>query len=274
MSPLAIALAISAVIAAAWVIGQPLLRRRRWQLVRQGPFPNAWLAILERRVPIYRKLPAALRSQLQGHILVFLAEKEFIGCKGLTVDDEIRVTIAAQASLLLLNRATDYYADLRVVLVYPAEFVVARNDIDAAGVHSTAERVLSGESWSDGKVIVAWNHVVAGSDNPDDGENVVLHEFAHQLDHESGNINGTPVLADAAYRTWSRVLGEEFERLQKRADAGVRSLIDDYGAQDPGEFFAVVTETFFEQPDSLRSEHPALYEELRKFYRVSPADWN
>lgn len=274
MSPLAIFLIVSALLAALWVVGQPVLRRRRWQWIRQGPFPDDWLEILQRRVPLYRRLPPALRRQLQGHILVFLEEKDFAGCQGLTVNDEMRVTIAAQAALLLLNRATDYYPDLRVILVYPAEFVVNRNEIDAAGVHSSEERVLAGESWSDGKVIVAWNQVVHGSNDAQDGENVVLHEFAHQLDHESGAVNGSPAIADAAYRTWSQVLGEEFERLQRQAHAGAQSLIDDYGAQDPGEFFAVVTESFFERPCQLQAEHPALYDELRKFYRVSPADWH
>ncbi len=268
-----------------WLIGQPWLTERRRQRIRARPFPAAWRDILKRRVPYVRALPADLQLQLKQHIQVFLAEKAFIGCDGLEITDEIRVTIAAQACLLLLNRPRGYYPALRQILVYPGSFVVQRGHTDHAGVTHEGCQVLAGESWSQGQVILSWHDTLVGAATPDDGQNVVIHEFAHQLDQETGSANGAPILARLAhYARWAAVLGAEFNALQASASqyrggwheqdgAKETSLFSDYGATDPAEFFAVITEVFFEQPHRMAAEHPALYSELSNFYQLDPLSW-
>jgi hypothetical protein len=258
----------------AWLVGEPRLVERRRRRLRERPFPSAWRRILARRVPYFRTLPADLQLQLKQHIQVFLAEKPFVGCRGLVVTDEMRVTIAAQACLLILNRRSDYFPKLRQILVYPGAFVVDRVQLDGAGVMQEQRQALSGESWSQGQVILSWEDVLDGAAVIDDGRNVVIHEFAHQLDQEAGHANGAPLLGRRErYAHWSQVLRAEFDALAQRALAQQPSLISDYGATDPAEFFAVVSEVFFEQPQRLAAEHPALYRELAGFYRVDPASW-
>ncbi len=237
------------------------------------PFPDTWEKILVERFPVYLKLPAELKKQLQQLVNVFIENKEFVGCADLEVNDEMKVLIAAQACLLLLNRPTHEYVDLRTIYLYPSTFRATREVRDELGLVSHQSHDLLGESWSNGKVILAWDDVEKGVRNFTDGFNVVLHEFAHQLDHESGVTNGAPLLyTKAAYKSWAYVLGKEFEKLQKR-DSNKESIIDHYGATNPAEFFAVATETFFEEPDKLYKNHKALFEELEKYYRLDPREW-
>lgn len=267
-------LSIATLLLVAWLLREPLFAEWRRRQVRSQPFPPEWRQILRRRVPYFRAMPADLQLQLKKHIQVFLAEKPFIGCGGLVVTDEMRVTIAAQACLLILNRRSDYFAQLRQILVYPGAFVVDRVHADGGGVVQDRRLALSGESWSQGQVILSWQDTVEGADVADDGRNVVIHEFAHQLDQENGGANGAPRLAGRARRErWARVLGDEFAVLQQRAQARQPSLLDDYGATDPAEFFAVASEVFFEQPQRLASEHAALYREMSGYYRVNPLSW-
>ena len=257
-----------------WLLGAPYLTELKRKRIRDRPFPAAWREILKRRVPLVRALPADLQLQLKQHIQVLLAEKAFIGCDGLTVTDEMRVTIAAQACLLILNRPRYYYPNLRQILVYPGSFVVDRAHTDGIGVAHHARQVLSGESWSEGQVVLSWHDTLEGAAIPDDGQNVVIHEFAHQLDQETGEANGAPVLARRdQYARWSQVLGAEFRLLQRRTARGVDPLFSDYGATDPAEFFAVISEVFFEQPQRMADEHPALYRELTLLYRLDPLSW-
>lgn len=258
-----------------WLLGQPYLAERKRGQIRARPFPAAWRDILRQRVPYVRALPADLQRQLKQHIQVFIAEKAFIGCAGLEITDEMRVTIAAQACLLLLNRPRDYYPGLRQVLVYPGSFVVHREHTDDVGVAHHGRQVLSGESWSQGQVILSWHDALEDAATPDDGQNVVIHEFAHQLDQETGAANGAPVLARREhYARWSQVLGTEFNDLQTRTSQAQASLFSDYGATDPAEFFAVISEVFFEQPQRMATEHPALYRELTQLYRLDPLSWS
>lgn len=258
-----------------WFAGEPWWRERRRKAWRAQPFPAPWRDILKRRVPYVRQLPADLQLQLKQHILVFLHEKVFIGCDGLDITDEIRVTIAAQACLLILKRPSNYYPNLRQILVYPDSFVVERDHTDSIGVAHRARQVLAGESWSQGQVILSWQDTLAGAAVVDDGQNVAIHEFAHQLDQETGHANGAPMLARRAhYRRWSRVLGAEFSALQARVARGEPSLFSDYGATDPGEFFAVISEVFFEQAVQMAEAHPALYRELSQFYQLDPLNWS
>ncbi len=270
----AIILSCLALLLIAWLLGQPYLTERKRQKIRARPFPKAWRAILKRRVPYVRALPADLQLQLKRHIQVFLAEKAFIGCNGLTITDEMRVTVAAQACLLILNRPSGYYPNLRQILIYPDSFVVRRGHTDGMGVAHNGHQVLSGESWSQGQVILSWQDTLQGAATPHDGQNVVIHEFAHQLDQETGAANGAPALARREhYARWAQVLGTEFNALQARASQAEPSLFSDYGATDPAEFFAVISEVFFEQPQRMAEEHPALYEELAQLYRLNPLSW-
>jgi MtfA peptidase len=270
----ALIVSILALLLVAWLIGQPYLTERRRRAIRAQQFPDAWRGILKRRVPYVRALPTDLQLQLKQHIQVFIAEKPFIGCAGLTITDEMRVTIAAQACLLILNRPADYYPALRQILVYPGSFVVRKNHLDEAGVSHQGHQVLTGESWAQGQVVLSWTDTMDGAARPNDGENVVIHEFAHQLDQANGAANGAPLLARREhYRRWAQVLGDEFDNLRARKSGEPASLFDDYGATDPAEFFAVISEVFFEQPERMASEHPALYRELSRFYSLNPLSW-
>lgn len=259
----------------AIIIGRPWWRRRQRRRRAQAPFPASWTVLLEARLPLYGLLPTRLRPQLHALIRNFIAEKQFVGCAGLQVDDEMRLSIAAQAGLLLLNRDTDLYPEVQSILVYPDQFFAEHRVRDAAGVLSEERRLLSGESWEQGKVIVSWRDVSEGAAYADDGYNVVLHEFAHALDHEAGDANGMPVLhADMDSRRWQQVFSAAYDRLCAQVDAGGHPVIDPYGAESPAEFFAVATETFFELPQALHHSEPALYEQLRDYYRVDPAQWH
>ena len=264
-----------ALVVVGWFASEPIARAWRRARIRRRPFPEAWREILRRRVPYFRLLPADLQLQLKKHIQVFLAEKPFIGCAGLEVTEEMRVVIAAQACLLLLNRRRpDYFPNLRQILVYPGAFIVDRVQTDGAGVLQEQRHVLSGESWSQGQVILSWDDVVDGAAIVDDGRNVVIHEFAHQLDQQNGHANGAPFLVGRAKRArWASVMSAEFERLQEAARDGLPSLLSYYGATNPAEFFAVSSEVFFEQPEKMAGEHPELYRELSRFYRVDPLSW-
>ena len=270
----AIILATLALLLILWFVGEPYLTERQRQKIRAQPFPAAWRDILKRRVPYVRALPADLQLQLKRHIQVFLAEKAFIGCDGLEISDEMRVTIAAQACLLILNRPRGYYPKLRQILVYPGGFRVRRSHLDGSGVLHQEHQALSGESWSEGQVILSWQDTLDGAAFPHDGQNVVIHEFAHQLDQETGAANGAPALARRdQYERWSQVLGDEFQQLQARSSRAKTALFSDYGATDPAEFFAVISEVFFEQPQRMATEHPALYRELSQLYHLNPLSW-
>lgn len=268
-----------ALLAIAAIAGQPWLRERRRKRLRAAPFPAAWRSILRRRVPRYLRLPFARRRELERLVQVFVAEKDFIGCDGQTIDDEVRVTIAAEACLLILGRRARYFPTLRTILVYPSAFVVEKLRPEPSGVLQETRNVLSGESWAQGQVVLSWEDVVRGAAVDDDGQNVVIHEFAHQLDQEKGFANGAPLLGTRArYEQWSRVMVAEFARLQARAyspadPAAPPPLLSAYGATDPAEFFAVASEVFFEQPGRLAAEHPELFAELAGYYAVDPRAW-
>jgi MtfA peptidase len=271
--PLLILVCLAALLI-AWLMWQPGLARQRRKRLQAQPFPDAWRDILKRRVPYVRHMPADLQLQLKKHIQVFLAEKAFIGCAGLEITDEIRVTIAAQACLLILNRPTNYYPSLRQVLVYPGAFHVRHSHPDEAGVVQSHGRTLSGESWTQGQVILSWRDTLEGAAITHDAYNVVIHEFAHQLDSEKGYTNGAPILeGPLRYERWSSVMQHAYDRLREAADRHEHTFLDPYGATDPAEFFAVVSEAFFEQAAELAREHPNIYDELCGFYRINPLSW-
>ena len=266
-----LALVTLTVLAVAALVAQPWWSERRRARLWAQPFPAPWRRILRRRVPIVARLPLELQLRLKRLIQVFIAEKPFIGCQGQKITDDIRVTIAAQACLLLLGQArADCYPQLRQVLVYPGSFVADRERPLGAGVMQAQRQTMSGESWTSGQVVLSWQDVVDGAADPDDGRNVTLHEFAHQIDQDSGVADGRPWRADrATRRRWAMVMGQALERLRSEPSA----LIDAYGASDPAEFFAVVTEVFFERPAELAAEAPEVYDELVALYRVNPMRW-
>jgi MtfA peptidase len=249
---------------------------KRWlrRSAEERPFPAEWTAIMEKNVPMVRSLPDADRRELEKLVLVFLDDKVFEGAGGLEMTDVIRVTVAAQACVLLLHRDTDIYPDLDTIIVYPSTYV-AKSRTHAGPVVIEGESERLGESWSRGVVVLAWDAVRSGTTNVHDGHNVVLHEFAHQLDQEDGSMDGAPSLGGRArYGAWAHVLGEEYADLVERVDAGRRVDIDRYGATSPAEFFAVITEMFFEKPAQLRRQHPDLYTTLADFYRQDPESWS
>jgi Mlc titration factor MtfA (ptsG expression regulator) len=249
--------------------------RLRLTKIKKQAFTGAWQQTLLNRLPFIAKLPLAEREQLQLLIKLFLADKTFYGCGGQIINDDIRVTVAAQACLLVLNQNRSPYPDLNSILVYPSTFVATREVANELGLVSTNHIAMLGESWSQGKVVLAWDNVEKGVMNLTDGHNVVLHEFAHQLDHESGSTNGAPVLSTTgAYKSWAHVFSEEFEDLQRDALHGKQSLLDHYGATNPAEFFAVATETFFERPKEMAAHHQELYEQLKQYYTLDPSEWH
>jgi MtfA peptidase len=249
------------------------LNRRRRRNLREQPIPPAWRSTLTSNLPVFRRLPPQDQTELLGHVQVFLSEKQFEGCGGLELTDEIRLMIAAQACLLLLHRETDYYPQLSTILVYPSTYI------------APGERHLEGLIWEEGGqsllghtarrlgvIVLAWDAAKRGAMNPSDGQNVVLHEFAHQLDFEDYSTDGAPALATRAeYLAWARVMSSEFEALRAAEEAGTATVLDTYGATNPAEFFAVATEAFFERPRALRARHPELYAELGRFFRQDPA---
>jgi Mlc titration factor MtfA (ptsG expression regulator) len=247
-----------------------------WRLRRAlaAPFPDEWTQILERNIEVYRKLPPPLRARLRDLIRQFLHQKHFTGAGGLAITDEIRVTIAAEACQLILGRPGGVYPGLRYIIVYPGAFVVEHAEPDELGIVDAAPQDLLGESWHNGKVILAWDSVLRGSRNFIDGQNVVLHEFAHQLDSEDGAVDGTPLLGgEHSYRSWAAVLSAEFEELRNASYHGRESLLDHYGACNPAEFFAVATETFFAKPRQMARHHAELFAVLHDYYRVDPREW-
>jgi len=248
------------------------LKGRRRRRLREKPLPPEWLEIVRRNVPYYRRLPEEDRRELHGHVQVFLAEKHFEGCGGLELTEEIRVTVAAHACILLLHRRTDYYPKLKSILIYPHVYVARNVKRRQNGLVYEQDETRSGESWDRGMLVLSWEDVRRSAADINDGHNVVLHEFAHQLDQEDGEIDGAPGLPRRSrYAAWARVLGEEYERLIRTLEQHRRDVIDDYGATSPAEFFAVVTESFFTKPIPLKNRHPELYEQLRLFYQQDPA---
>jgi Mlc titration factor MtfA (ptsG expression regulator) len=247
-------------------------RARRRQRLRERAFPPEWRAFVETNVPYYGCLPPDEQRELEGLIQVFLDEKSFEGAGGLEMTDEIRVTIAAQACMLLLGRKTGMYPELQSIIVYPSAYVARAIQRQPDGTVFEGRQVRLGESWSRGALVLSWDDVLRGASDFHDGHNVVLHEFAHQLDDESGVADGAPLLPKPSmYLAWARVLGAEYRSLLESVERHRPTLLDEYAATNPAEFFAVATELFFERPDDFKALYPELYEQLRLFYEQDPA---
>jgi len=265
------------------LLGIPLLfvfyyKIKKWRAekIMAQPFPDEWEKILIRNFKIYNDLSDENKTKLKRLILLFLDRKDFEGCGGLEINDEIRVTIAAEAVFLLLGRdVVEPFPNLQTVLVYPHAYVASgREKVSSGGI--AVENVKSarlGESWQYGDVVVAWDHAKRGGRNIDDGHNVVFHEFSHQLDQEDGYSDGAPPMSAGAHKTWAHVLSREYKELAKKTERHIKDVIDAYGSVNPAEFFAVSTEAFFEKPCQLKKNHPELFEELKNYYKINPLTW-
>lgn len=239
---------------------------RRRKRLKSSPFPAEWREVLERNVPLYRRLSAADREELHGHIRVFLDEKSFEGCNGQEMDDVVRLTIAAQACLLLLHRESGYFRAVSSILVYPDEYVAPWSEMEENGIVMEGSDCRSGEFVGNGALVLSWEDVLMSGVDGEGAYNVVIHEFAHQVDAEYGITGGGGSAGE-------RLLEREFHRLQHDAAHCRQTLFDQYGAESPAEFFAVVTETFFESPVRFKARHPELYAAMSSFFRQDPAGW-
>jgi hypothetical protein len=254
-----------------------IFKQRRRSVLRSQLVPEEWRSIISRNTPFFGRLPVADQRELLGHIQVFLAEKRFEGCDGLQLTDEIRVTIASQACLLLLHRRTDYFPRLLTILVYPSGFIVDQSrPLEGGDIWQEGKEGRLGETGRQmGSMVLAWDAAKSGARDPSDGKNLVLHEFAHQLDFEDFVGDGMPALSSRGdRRSWAEVMKMEFAALRAADETGIPTLLDTYGATNPAEFFAVATEAFFERPRALRSRHPRLHGELQRFFRQDPAAYS
>lgn len=248
----------------------------KWQRDRlmAKPVPRHWLNIIESNLAIYHSLEIHQQKQLQGYVQVFLKEKQFIGCMGLQVTEEMRVTIAAIACLLLFGDRKTYFPNLRSILIYPHAYIV--NEIVMRDHYIVEERLVArlGESWTQDQIILSWEQIQQDLRNWQDGHNVILHEFAHQQDQEYGSAEGVPILPRTLdYALWAKVMTTDYLQLCDQVERQHKTIIDSYGATNPAEFFAVVTETFFEKPKQLYQHHSSLYELLQRYYQLDPRQW-
>ncbi len=250
-----------------------LLRKAWHRRIYRRPFKSEWIDILNANVPLYTRLPNALKEKLHGHIHFFLYEKHFVGRSGQVIDDEIRLTIAANACMLVIQKNERIFPGFKTILIYPDTYVAhsVRHD-GLTEVHHQSTR--AGESWHRGPIVLSWGDTLRGSQDADSGFNVALHEFAHKLDEENTVMDGLPVLREAEhYRQWYEVLNKEYEAFLRRVEKRDNKVIDAYGAESPIEFFAVATESFFEKSRLMQERLPELYQQFKQFYDVDPAQW-
>tara|TARA_R110000868_G_scaffold69568_5_gene204694 strand:- start:1878 stop:2687 length:810 start_codon:yes stop_codon:yes gene_type:complete len=257
----------------AVALGAHLWQRRRLRkTLLVSELSPGQRAIVRASVPLIRKLPANLQRALEGKIALFLHQIEFFGCDGLEVTEEMRLSIAAQACLLVVNTET-WYGNLKTLLIYPGAFKSRRAEHNGFVV-TERETVRTGESWARGPVVLSWADARQGALDETDGHNVVFHEFAHQLDDLSGHTDGIPVLDKAqSYAKWARVFVKAFQTHCGKIEAGHPSVFDAYGATGPEEFFAVAVETFFERPAELQAEEAGVYQQLASLFQLDPASW-
>ncbi len=271
MLPTAIVLALLlGIIAYIW--GHSYWLDWRERKLFQRPLPPHWQAVLGDRLPFYRQLSPPQRQKLEAKIQLFLQGKQFIGCNEFAVTDEVRLLIAAQACYLALYLGSNPYPRLDTILIYPDAFQVKQISSPDGYVVEEENTFRAGESWGRaGQLILAWGTIAWDLERWQDGHNVIFHEFAHQLDMGDGAMNGVPKLArNNDYQSWRSVFTAEYQQLLSQLENNLPTIIDPYGATNPSEFFAVVTETFFEKGEQLQRHHRQLYELLQKYYQLFP----
>lgn len=244
------------------------LKARRRKRILAEPFPRPWQELLHDSVWQYRELSVVQRDRLHQCIKVIVGETVWEGCDGLQINDTIRITIAGQASLMLLGTRDYYFDDLQSILVFPQPF---RREATHGYIVSSESR--AGEAWQRGPIVLSWEDVRRTLHHRND-YNVVIHEFAHHVDGLDGEMGGNPRFEyPVDQRAWQETLDREFADLCRAADAGHWTGLRHYGAKNKAEFFAVASESFFETPNRLQSTHGQLFELLRRFYRVDPSGW-
>ena len=251
------------------------LRNRRRRKTLSEPFPSEWERIIASNIAHAADLDSDENTRLRDFIQIFVAEKSWEGCGGLEMTDEIRVTIAAQAGLLVLGIPHEYYSNVQSVLVYPSTVVTPKRSPGVfelpTGPVASGVPIL-GEAQLHGPVILVWDAVKHNARHPEQGHDVVYHEFAHKLDMLDGSVDGTPPLGSRdEIRRWAEVCEREFNDLRARVSRGKSTFLDQYGATNEAEFFAVATEFFFDKPAAMRRHEPELYELLQGFYGQDPA---
>ncbi len=243
---------------------------RRARVLRHASLDaRLWDTTIE-RYPFTRALTSAERARLHDLVVLFLDEKAVHGAGGMAVQEDVRLAIGVQACILILNLGLDYYRGWVEVIVYPDEFVAEYDYVDEAGVVHHVQQPMSGESWAGGPVVISWADVQeAGTGG---GYNVVVHEFAHKLDMLNGSANGFPPLpAEMSRAEWAAAFTTAYEDFCRKVDDWADLGIDEYAAESPAEFFAVVSEAFFECPLVVRDMYPDVYTQLTHFYRQDPA---
>ncbi|QEG25255.1 M90 family metallopeptidase [Mariniblastus fucicola] len=245
-------------------------RNRRRKKILANPWPEPWDLHLQRNVRLTWEMSDLQMRALQDRVKVFVAEKNWEGCEGLQLTEEMQVTIAAQACLMLLGVNDWYFDNVKTILVYPQAFRRMTGD----GLTEGHASHRAGEAWQGGPIILSWKDSLSGGRNEDDGQNVVIHEFAHALDGIDGEMGGSVMFDDAeSTQTWSRVVEEGYAELVQAKETGRRTLLDHYGATNEAEYFAVATETFFEQPREMSREYGELFSLLKKYFRLDPIPW-
>ena len=249
------------------------LRNRKRRKLLARPFPGAWHDLLEQNVLLYRRLTEEEKAKLRDDLRIFVAEKNWEGCGGLSLTDEIQVTIAGQMAILVLGFARQYFDRVQSILVYPDAYVAPDKTEMEAGIVLEGDSAREGEAWYRGPVVLSWPDALAGGRGENGGHNLVFHEFAHQLDMLNGHtIDGTPPLESAEqHARWTKVMAEHYQGLVYDCQRRHRTLLDCYGTTDTGEFFAVATEAFFQRPSAMRDRYPQLYDLFRQFYHQDPA---
>jgi Mlc titration factor MtfA (ptsG expression regulator) len=248
------------------------LQRWRRAKILARPFPPDWLAYLRKNVTHFQYLSEEEQARLRDDLCIFIAEKHWEGCGGLKITDEIKVTIAAQACLLVLGMKHNYFDRVLSILVYPRSYrAQARDDPRYDPIYDESSARL-GEAHYRGPVVLSWEEVLKDGRQPATRHNLVIHEFAHQIDFLDGVVNGTPPLKDEAQaKRWHDVMTDEYQGLIRESEIGRATLLDQYGTTNEAEFFAVATECFFNQPVALAQRHSRLYDLLREYFRQDPA---
>jgi Mlc titration factor MtfA (ptsG expression regulator) len=250
------------------------LRKRRRRSLLATPFRADWETCLHECVGHYTLIPAAQQLKMRDIVRLMLAEKDWEGCRGLALTDEMRVIIAASAGVLILGLDDYYFDNVQTILVYPNSFIVKQEQALAGGATMEEDQEHLGEAHHRGPIILSWAETAENALKPGYGQNLVFHEFAHQLDMLNGAFDGTPNLAtNELAQRWAKIMAEEFRRLQRAERRGRRTVLDPYGAENPAEFFAVTTECFFDAPRAMLQSYPELYALFRDYYRQDPATW-
>lgn len=248
------------------------LRSRRRRKLLETPFPKDWEPHLANHVRHYAALGTAEQLKVRNSLRVFVAEKNWEGCGGLVMTDEIKVTIAAQMGVLTLGFQEEYFDNVLSILVYPHAYMANEKQRTAAGVVIEGQSAREGEAWYRGPVILSWSDVVHSGRGRNRGHNLVFHEFAHQLDMLNGQqADGVPPMSNNEQaRRWIDTLNSEFRKLENACEDGRHTVLDCYGTKNRAEFFAVATEAFFERPKQLQQQHAALFANLCEYYGQTP----